>query len=80
MDQTLGRTFTMTKSRDGVYWFSNFGNGVWKYDPISIRNLTTNDSIPESNMNSMIMDKDNNMWIATGNGLLKIKMKSREDI
>ena len=80
MDQTLDRTFTMTKSRDGVYWFSNFGNGVWKYDPISIRNLTTNDSIPESNMNSMIMDKDNNMWIATGNGLLKIKNEKVEKI
>ena len=81
MDQSLGQSFTMTKSRDGVYWFSNYGNGVWKYDPISIRNLTRNDSIPFGNINSMISDNDNNMWVATQNGgLLKIKNEKVEKI
>ena len=30
MDQSLGRTLKIIKSIDGVYWFGNYGNGVWK--------------------------------------------------
>tara|TARA_B100000900_G_scaffold276711_1_gene236591 strand:+ start:1718 stop:6598 length:4881 start_codon:yes stop_codon:yes gene_type:complete len=81
MNQALGRTFTMLKSKDGVYWFSNFGNGVWKYDPVSIRNLTKNDSIPFGQKNSMLTDNDNNIWVATnGAGLLKIKNEKLDKI
>ena len=36
MSQRLPRTTDMVKSRDGVYWFSTYGNGVWKYDPFSV--------------------------------------------
>ena len=36
MSQRLPRTTDMIKSRDGVYWFSTYGNGIWKYDPVQL--------------------------------------------
>ncbi len=80
MNEALGRTYKIVKSRDGVYWFGNFGNGVWKYDPISIRNLTKTDSIPTGQKNAMIADNDNNLWVASNRGLIKIKNEKVEKI
>ena len=57
-DKTLSNTFSMTKSKDGMYWVSGWQHGAWKYDPSSIRNLTVNDSIPASGKNKMIVDSD----------------------
>ena len=80
-DQILGNTFSMTKSKDGIYWFTGWGNGAWKYDPSSIRNLTMNDSIPWVRKTRMIVDADHTLWIGTENqGILEIKNEKLKKI
>ena len=77
-DKTLSNTFSMTKSKDGMYWVSGWQHGAWKYDPSSIRNLTVNDSIPASGKNKMIVDSDQTLWVATADDnaeYSKLKMK-----
>ena len=65
MSQRLPRTTDMVKSRDGVYWFSTYGNGVWKYDPFSVINLTRTDNVPTTQKSGIVSDKDNNVWVGT---------------
>ena len=73
-DKSLANTFSMTKSKDGMYWVTGWQHGAWKYDPSSIRNLTVNDSIPRFRMSKMIVDSDQTLWVATGGGgILEIK-------
>ena len=73
-DISLSNMFKMTKSHDGIYWFAGWNYGAWKYDPLSIRNLTTNDSIPRSAKDVMIVDADQTLWVGTRNqGIFKIK-------
>ena len=80
MSQRLARTTDMVKSRDGVYWFSTYGNGVWKYDPFSVINLTRTDNVPTSQKSGIISDKDNNIWVGTREGLIKVKNDKVEKI
>ena len=65
MSQRLPRTTDMVKSRDGVYWFSTYGNGVWKYDPNSVIKLKQRtDNVPTTQKSGIdIVDKNNNVMV-----------------
>ena len=63
----------VNRSKDGVYWISSYGNGLIKYDPVSIMNTTVADSFPSSNVIQMKIDKNQNLWLATETeGLIQI--------
>lgn len=42
------------------------------------QNLTTHDGLPDNNIFSILKDKDNNLWIGSGNGLTLIKGKTKQ--
>ena len=82
LDINIGNSFEINKSKDGMYWFTDFsGRGVLKYDPVSIRNITTADSLPYGHENYGIITDDNmNLWVATSDGLIKISDEKVKNI
>ena len=72
-DFNLTSSRQINKSSDGIYWFTNNGSGIIKYDPNSIMNTTEEDSFPKSNINDIKVDKNRNLWFATnGQGLIQM--------
>ena len=64
----------INKTQDGIYWISdNGGSGILKYDPRSLINITKVDSFPSGQINEVVADKNNNLWLASNNkGLIHI--------
>ena len=80
-NKSLTNIYTITKSKDGMYWFAGWNYGAWKYDPSSIRNLTVNDSIPRVNKSRMIVDSEQTLWVGTGGqGIFEIKNEKLKKI
>ncbi len=55
--------------RNGYLWFGVDGNGLCKYDGISITNYTQKEGLPNNNVLSLVEDKRGNIWIVTDGGL-----------
>ncbi len=55
--------------RNGYLWFGLDGNGLCKYDGISITNYTQKEGLPNNNVLSLVEDKRGNIWIVTDGGL-----------
>lgn len=55
--------------KNGYIWFGLVGNGLCKYDGVSITNYTQKDGLPDNNVKSLIEDNKGNIWIGTINGL-----------
>ncbi len=77
-------------SSDGVYcvnednekniWFGMMSTGLDKYDPKTGRykNYSINEGLPGKAINSILMDKQNNLWLGTDKGLAKFNPKNNE--
>jgi len=55
--------------KKGYIWFGLVGNGLCKYDGISITNYTQKDGLPDNDVTSLIEDNNGNILIGTINGL-----------
>ena len=72
-DFSLSSSFKITKSNDGIYWFTSSGSGAVKYDPNSIINTTESDSFPKTEIFDIKVDKNRNLWFGTSDqGLIQM--------
>lgn len=53
-------------------WIASYQNGLFKFDNFNWTNYnTSNSSIPSNSINCLATDNNNNVWIATNQGLTK---------
>ena len=78
----LGRINDMTEDKSGFLWMASW-NGLIMYNPHNntiqqyLHNTDDPFSLPHNNLTNIIMDKDDNPWIATYNqGIAKFDRKS----
>ena len=60
------------EDKNGHLWFSTQGKGIFRFDTKSgkWRNYASPE-LPDNIVNCIHIDKDNNIWVATNNGLLR---------
>ena len=70
---TNGSVSSITKSKDGIYFFGQDNRGVIVYDPTSLRNIEKADGYKRGQTGRIRYDKNNNLWISQwdGNGGLQ---------
>jgi ligand-binding sensor domain-containing protein len=70
------------QDKQGIYWFTNWGSGLIRYDPKnnSTKQFTNNpkdsSSISSNTLNHIIEDSKGRLWIAGGSGLNKLNRKT----
>jgi len=67
---------TMHRVQDGVYWVGTINYGMYFYDVTndSIRQYTMQDHLSSDYIYGIAPDRENNLWIATENGLNKLSL------
>jgi len=70
---TNGAVNSISKSKDGTYFFGQDNRGVIVYDPNSLRNIEMADGYKRGQTGRIRYDKNNNLWISQwdGNGGLQ---------
>ncbi|WP_026309696.1 two-component regulator propeller domain-containing protein [Niabella aurantiaca] len=63
----------IARDANGAIWLGLYYGGLAKYDEtrdqFSVHDITR--SLPNSNVTGILSDKENNLWLSTGNGLVK---------
>ncbi len=56
------------------YWFGTFGNGIYLYNANNGQVLVfnTKNGMPNNNINGILEDRQKNIWVSTGKGLVMI--------
>ena len=69
------------KDKVGNLWFSNMGNGVYRYDVVSgkFSHFTKQDGLNDNNIESIFEDKAGNIWFASDYGVCRYDGKSFTD-
>lgn len=57
--------------KDGTFWFSSNGGGVYHYDGKTFKNYHENNGLSSNQVFSIASDQKNNLWFGTQNGLVK---------
>lgn len=55
--------------KSGVFWFSTLGKGVFSFQNGVFKQFTVADGLPSNSAHSLIICKNNNIWIGTDKGL-----------
>jgi hypothetical protein len=59
-------------------WMASSGEGLYYYDHNRLHNLSTREGLPSNDIDDLIIDRHGNLWIATDNGVAKIKYSPDE--
>lgn len=61
------------EDKDGNLWFSTQGKGIYRFDTKlgGVWKNYSSPEVPDNIVNCIHIDKDNNIWAATNNGLVK---------
>ena len=70
------------RDKAGNLWFSNMGNGVYRYNASSDKftHFTKEDGLNDNNVESIFEDKAGNIWFSTDYGVCSYDGKSFTDI
>lgn len=66
------------RDKEGIFWFTTFEHGLYRYDPkdnsfINIKAITGDaNSLKSNRMNSILVDRDQNVWLATPQGISRL--------
>jgi len=80
-DATITNTTAVFEDVENNIWYTNFANGVSKYDSKTKKTITytTKDGLSSNEIYSIADDKDDNIWIGTNNGgAIKYDIKSQK--
>jgi PAS domain S-box-containing protein len=66
-------TRNIAEDNDGNLWFANGSSGIFEYTGNKIIQYTKNDGLSSNDIVAFHFDKDNTLWIATGNGLNRFR-------
>jgi ligand-binding sensor domain-containing protein len=58
---------SILEDKNGNLWFCTDGNGVWRYDGVTLKNFTTQDGLLNNAVFSAVEDTDGNIWFGTRN-------------
>lgn len=70
------RFFSVLEDRKGNFWFASVGSGVYYYDGISFRHLTTKEGLANDRVTNIYEDKTGNVWFGTESGVSRYDGKS----
>lgn len=68
-DVSAGRFFGILESRNGGFWMSTIGEGVYYYDGATFTQYTTADGLASDRVPHVYQDKIGNIWFGTEEGL-----------
>ncbi|MBT8294991.1 MAG: histidine kinase, partial [Gramella sp.] len=63
------RFFSVLQDRDGNFWFSSIGSGVYFYDGNDFKNFTVQEGLPDNRVTHIYEDGKGNIWFGTEGGL-----------
>ena len=68
------------EDNNGYLWFGTMGSGIDQLDVTTgkITNYSTTDGLPGNSITSILVDKVNNLWLATDKGLARFNAKTKE--
>ncbi|SMC42343.1 ligand-binding sensor domain-containing protein [Moheibacter sediminis] len=61
----------MLQDKNGHYWFGTNGDGIYKYDGVSLIQLTEQDGLGSNHVSAIQEDAAGNLWFSTSQGLCK---------
>jgi signal transduction histidine kinase/ligand-binding sensor domain-containing protein/DNA-binding response OmpR family regulator len=71
---------SLLNDENGILWVATSGNGLWKIQKIKDGNYTSNkvfeNFLPSESINDLILDENNNLMVATAEGLSVIPLKN----
>lgn len=75
-------TYDMYLESDSIVWLCTYGGGLSKcnLNTGQVQQFDTNNGLASNIVNSILKDKNNNLWVSTENGLSKINTKNNSII
>lgn len=72
--------YCVREDNEGNLWFGTMGSGIDQLDVKTgkFTNYSTNDGLPGNSITSILVDSDNNLWLATDKGLAMFNPKTKE--
>ena len=72
--------YCTNEDKNGNIWFGTFGSGIDKFDVETgiFTNFSTADGLPGNSITSILVDDNNNLWLATDNGLARFNPETKE--
>ncbi|MBL7798227.1 MAG: regulator [Saprospiraceae bacterium] len=64
------------EDKNGSIWFGSSGNGVFRYDGLTVVNIADKKGLGENYAGGLAQDKDGNMWFTMRNGICKYDGKT----
>jgi len=65
----------ITKTKDGIFWISTYGEGVYYYVNGRMFNLDVEDGLTDVEIYSMALNLENQIWVGTDAGISVCKIK-----
>ncbi len=73
MEKPLVRPLEMNADSKGGVWILKFGSGVWHVDAAgTVTVLNTRNGLPSDQVETWFEDREKNIWLGTGGGLVKL--------
>ncbi|MBL4587117.1 MAG: hypothetical protein JKX84_08700, partial [Flavobacteriales bacterium] len=83
LPKQLTHIAAMRKDPFSNIWFATEGNGLFKFrlnkkqiNQADIEHVGSSDGLSSSNLNSLVFDDDNNLWIGTVSGIDRVSFKT----
>lgn len=66
------------RDANGVLWIASVTRGLHRYNPldgsfVNVRTLTDGNLFPDNTANSVFVDRDRNVWVATAKGITRLR-------
>ncbi|MCX6261852.1 MAG: hypothetical protein NTY95_13665, partial [Bacteroidia bacterium] len=72
----LNKVLALTRDNDGIIWAATQGNGIFECYRDSVRSLSTANGLLSNYTNSILADKEGNIWIGHERGISKYDQKT----
>jgi ligand-binding sensor domain-containing protein/signal transduction histidine kinase len=70
--ETSGTVRFLHETSDGTLWIGTIGHGIYKYRDQRFSQITSPDDLPSNTALNLFEDAENNIWIATQAGMLRL--------
>ncbi len=72
--------YCVAEDKEGNIWFGTMTTGIDKLDMSTgkFTNYNSKDGLPGNSVNSILVDENNNLWLATDKGLAKFNTKTKK--
>ena len=70
--ETSGTVRFLRETSDGTLWIGTIGHGIYKYRDRRFSQITAPDSLPSNSALNLFEDIENNIWIGTQAGMLRL--------